>query len=171
MLASSPALAPLGALAVLHHERMDGSGYPRRLNGAAIPPAGRILAAADVYRALLEPRPYRDAMTPDDARAELTREVRAGRLDGDAVNAVLRSAGHKTGRRREQTAGLTARELEVLRLLSLGLSNRQIAERLVVSRRTVASHVEHIFAKTNTSNRAMASLFAAQRGLLNDDAA
>ena len=171
MLASSPALAPLGALAVLHHERMDGSGYPRRLNGAAIPPAGRILAAADVYRALLEPRPYRDAMTPDDARAELTREVRAGRLDGDAVNAVLRSAGHKTGRRREQTAGLTARELEVLRLLSLGLSNRQIAERLVVSRRTVASHVEHIFAKTNTSNRATASLFAAQRGLLSDDGA
>jgi len=171
MLSSSLALAPLGALGVLHHERMDGSGYPRRLGGAAIPPAGRILAAADVYRALLEPRPHRDALSPEDARAEITREVRAGRLDGDAVDAVLRCAGHRVGRRRDLPAGLTARELEVLRLLALGLSNRQIAERLVVSRRTVASHVEHIFAKTNTSNRAMASLFAAQRGLLTEDAA
>jgi HD-GYP domain-containing protein (c-di-GMP phosphodiesterase class II) len=171
MLASSAALAPLGALGVLHHERMDGSGYPRRLNGAAIPPAGRILAAADVYRALREPRPHRDALSADDARAELTREVRAGRLDGDAADAVLRCAGHRVGRRRDLPAGLTARELEVLRLLALGLSNREIAERLVVSRRTVASHLEHIFAKTNTSNRAMASLFAAQRGLLTDDGA
>jgi len=61
MLASSEALAPLGAIAVQHHERLDGSGYPRGLLGDAITPEGRILAAADAYHAMTEARPHRDA--------------------------------------------------------------------------------------------------------------
>lgn len=166
MLAGSPALSELGTLAIFHHERMDGSGYPRRLTGDAIPPAGRLLAAADCYCAMLEPRPHRAARSPEEAGAELRREVHAGRLDGDAVDATLRAAGHRVARRRERVAGLTAREIEVLRLLARGQSNRQIADELVVSRRTVGSHLEHIYAKTSTSNRAMASLFAAEHGLL-----
>jgi len=166
MLSFSPALAPLGAIAVQHHERLDGSGYPRGLAGEMISPAGRLLAAADVYQALIEPRPHRQAFGPVAAAAELRSEVGAGRLDGDAVDAVLRAAGHRVGRRREGPKGLTARELEVLRLLACGLSNKEIAARLVISRKTAGTHIEHIYAKTGASNRAQASLFAAKHGLV-----
>jgi DNA-binding CsgD family transcriptional regulator len=60
--------------------------------------------------------------------------------------------------------------VEVLQLLARGLSNREIAERLVISRRTAAHHVEHIYTKTGTTNRALASLFAANHGLIPDPA-
>src|SRR5229473_1504247 len=65
-------------------------------------------------------------------------------------------------------AGLTAREVEVLRLLARGLSNKEIGERLVISRKTAGHHLEHIYAKTGTTNRALASLFAANHGLIGD---
>jgi HD-GYP domain-containing protein (c-di-GMP phosphodiesterase class II) len=166
MLRQSPALAPLGAIAVAHCERLDGSGYPRGLAGAAIAPAARILAAADAYQALCEPRPHRPALAPAAAAAELRAEVRAGRLDADAADAVLGAAGHRVPRRRIGPAGLTAREVEVLRLLARGLSNREIAERLVISPKTAGNHVEHIYSKIDASSRATASLFALQNGLL-----
>ena len=95
--------------------------------------------------------------------------MRAGRLDGDAVEAVLGAAGHRVPRRREGPEGLTAREIEVLRLLARGLSNREIAERLVISPKTVGNHVEHIYAKIGASTRATASLFALRHGLLPED--
>jgi HD-GYP domain-containing protein (c-di-GMP phosphodiesterase class II) len=168
MLAFSPALAPLGAVAVQHHERLDGSGYPRGLSGDAITPAGRILAAADCYHAITEMRPHRPARSPADAAAQTRVEVAAGRLDGDAVDAVLRAAGHQVRRRREWPAGLTPREVEVLRLVARGLSNKEIAELLVISRKTAGSHVEHIYSKIGASNRAQASLFAMKHGLMLD---
>jgi HD-GYP domain-containing protein (c-di-GMP phosphodiesterase class II) len=168
MLHQSDALAPLGRIAGQHRERLDGSGYPRGLGGPAISRAGRVLAAADAYQAMREPRPYRDARSPDDAASELRAEVRAGRLDAPAVDAVLRAAGHRVGRRRDGPAGLTAREVDVLRLLARGQSNKQIAERLVITPKTAANHVEHIYAKIGASNRAAASLFAVRHGLLED---
>ena len=85
MLAFSPALARLGDIAVQHHERLDGSGYPRGLSADQIATTARLLAAADTYQAMCEPRPHRPALTPTDAAVELRREVAAGRLDGDAV--------------------------------------------------------------------------------------
>jgi HD-GYP domain-containing protein (c-di-GMP phosphodiesterase class II) len=166
MLQQSPALAALGQIAVQLRERLDGSGYPRRLAGSAISRPARILAAADAYQAMLEPRPHREARTADDAAAQLRAEVRAGRLDGDAVEAVLSAAGHRVRRRREGPAGLTAREVEVLRLLAQGLSNKEIAQRLVISPKTAGNHIEHIYAKIDASSRATASLFAMQHGLL-----
>jgi response regulator RpfG family c-di-GMP phosphodiesterase len=166
MLASSRALAPLGELAAQHHERLDGSGYRRGLRGSALSPGARILAAADVYHALVEPRPHRPALAPDRAVKELRQEVKSRRLDGAAVDAVLASAGHRIRRRREWPAGLTAREVEVLRLVALGLTNREMAERLVVSKKTVASHIEHIYGKIGVSTRAAAALFASEHGLL-----
>ena len=168
MLAFSPALAPLGAIAVQHHERLDGSGYPRGLSGDTITPAGRILAAADCYQAITEMRPHRPARSPGEAAAQVRAEVAAGRLDGDAVDAVLRAAGHRVRRRREWPAGLTPREVEVLRLVARGLSNKEIAELLVISRKTAGSHVEHIYSKIGASNRAQASLFAMKHGLMLD---
>jgi HD-GYP domain-containing protein (c-di-GMP phosphodiesterase class II) len=169
MLQQSAALAPVGRVAVQHRERMDGSGYPRGLPGSSISVAARIVGAADAYQAMREPRPHRGAHAADDAARELRAEVRAGRLDSDAVEAVLTVAGHRVPRRREGLAGLTAREIEVLKLLALGRSNKQIAAALVISPKTVGNHVEHIYAKIDASNRATASLFAMQHGLLPDE--
>jgi HD-GYP domain-containing protein (c-di-GMP phosphodiesterase class II) len=169
MLSSSTALSPLAAIAGQHHERLDGSGYPRGLTGGDITPAGRLLAAADSYHARLEPRPHRPAQSPEQAAAELREDVRAGRIDSDAARAVLTAAGHRSGKRREWPAGLTDREVEVLRLLARGMSNKEIAARLVISPKTVGAHLEHIYAKLGVSNRALASLFAAKHGLITVD--
>ena len=95
--------------------------------------------------------------------------MQAGRLDADAVEAVLGAAGHRVARRREGPAGLTAREVEVLRLLARGLSNKEIAARLVISPKTVGNHVEHIYTKIDASSRAAAGLFAMQHGLLPEE--
>jgi HD-GYP domain-containing protein (c-di-GMP phosphodiesterase class II) len=166
MLSFSPALAPLGAVAVQHHERLDGSGYPSGLAGDAISPSGRILGAADAYHALTEMRPHRPARTAAEAAAAMRTEVRVGRLDAVAVDAVLRAAGHRVGRRREWPRGLTAREVEVLRLAARGLSSKEIAEQLVISQKTARNHVQNIYAKLGVSNRAQASLFAVRHGLM-----
>src|SRR5205085_9433395 len=133
MLSQSPKLAELSAIAVQYRERLDGSGYPAGVNGSAISRAARVLAAADVYQSMREPRPIRDARTADDAANELRAEVKAGRLDADAVDAVLAAAGHRVSRRREAVAGLTAREIEVLRLVARGMTNKAIAQQLVIS--------------------------------------
>ena len=169
MLHQSETLAPLGAIAVQHRERLDGSGYPQGLSGAAISVPARVLAAADAYQAMRELRPYRPPHSDADAASELRADVRAGRLDRDAVSAVLGVAGHRVPRRREGPAGLTPREVDVLRLLARGLSNKQIGARLVISPKTAGSHIEHIYAKIGASSRAAASLYAVQHGLLPED--
>lgn len=169
MLRQSAALAPLGAIAAQHRERQDGSGYPRGISGSAICHAVRILGAADAYQAMREPRPHRAARAARDAAAELRIEVRSGRLDGDAVEAVLGAAGHPTRRRPGLPAGLTTREVEVLRLLARGLSTKEIAERLTMSPKTAGHHIEHIYTKIDATNRATASLFAVHHGLLDAD--
>ena len=166
MLSFSAGLAPLGTMAAQHHERLDGSGYPRGLSGDAITSAGRILAAADSYHALTEARPHRPPRPAADAAAELRAEVGSGRLDGAAVDAVLRAAGPRERRRREWPAGLSARDLEIVRLLVRGLTAKAIAGQLVISPKTASSHIEHIYAKAGVSNRAQLSLFAMKHGLM-----
>ena len=94
--------------------------------------------------------------------------VSAGRLDGAAVDAVLRAAGHRVRRRREWPAGLTAREVEVLRLAARGMSIKEIARELSIAPKTAGSHVEHIYLKTGASNRAQASVFAMKHGMMSD---
>ena len=166
MLHQSDALAPLATIAVQHRERLDGSGYPRGLSGGAISRPARVLAAVDAYQSMREPRPHRPALTDDEAAAELRGDVRAGKLDPDAVDAVLAAAGHDVGRRRDWPAGLTTREVDVLRLLARGLSSKQIATQLVITPKTARNHIEHIYAKIDTSSRVGASLFATEHGLL-----
>ena len=168
MLHQSTALAPLGAIAVQHRERLDGSGYPRGLSGGAISMPARVLGAADAYQSMCEPRPHRDALLPEVAAKELRAEVKAGRMDGDVVEALLGAAGHRVARRREGPAGLTAREVDVLRLASRGLSSKEVAARLVISPKTARNHIEHIYVKIGASNRTEASLFAMQHGLIPD---
>jgi HD-GYP domain-containing protein (c-di-GMP phosphodiesterase class II)/DNA-binding CsgD family transcriptional regulator len=164
-------LAGLASLASLHHERLDGSGYHRALTATALSPAARILAAADVYQAMTEPRPHRPAREPEAAADELRREVRAGRLDGEAVGAVLAAAGHRVPRvRRDFVAGLSEREIEVLRLLARGHSMKQISGALFISEKTVDNHIQHIYAKIGVSTRAAATLFAIEQDLVGDSA-
>jgi HD-GYP domain-containing protein (c-di-GMP phosphodiesterase class II) len=169
MLRQSQALGPMAAIAVQHRELLDGSGYPRALSGAAISRSARVLGAADAYQATREPRPHREALAPDEAAAQLRADVKAGRRDAEAVEAVLSAAGHRVPRRLGGPAGLTAREVEVLKLIARGLSNKEIAGRLVISPKTVANHVEHIYSKIDASTRAAASLFAMQQGLLPEE--
>ncbi len=169
MLASSSGLAPLGAIAVQHHERLDGSGYPRGLRGGAMTPLGKVLATADAYHAMTEPRPHRAALVPAQAATELRAGVGSALFEADTVDAVLRAAGHAVKRRRTLPAGLTSREVEVLRLLVRGLSYKEIAQELVISRKTAGAHVEHIYSKLGVSNRARASLFAMKHGLMADE--
>jgi HD-GYP domain-containing protein (c-di-GMP phosphodiesterase class II) len=166
ILRQSTALAPLGSIAVQLRERLDGSGYPRGLAGGSITRTARILAAADAFQAMREPRPYRDELSDKEAARQLRGEVQAGRLDDEAVRAVLVAAGHRVSRRREGPAGLTEREVEVLVLAARGLTNKDIAAVLVISPKTVANHIEHIYSKIGASTRAMAALYAMNHGLL-----
>jgi HD-GYP domain-containing protein (c-di-GMP phosphodiesterase class II)/DNA-binding CsgD family transcriptional regulator len=169
ILARSPVLARYGAIAALHHERLDGSGYHRGASGSSIPPSARILAAADVYHALTEDRPHRPAHSPDAASDVVRDEARRGRLDPDAVSAVLAAAGHRAKPvRREWPAGLSDREVEVLRLLARGLPSRRIGEHLSISEKTVGHHISHIYEKLDVSTRAAATFFAMQYGLVNE---
>jgi HD-GYP domain-containing protein (c-di-GMP phosphodiesterase class II) len=166
MLAGIAALREVRELAMRHHERLDGSGYPSGLAGAALSHEARILAAADAYHAMTEPRPYRSELPAETAAAELRAEVRAGRLDGDAVSAVLAAAGHRAAAKRSWPGGLTAREAEVLSLLARGHSNKEIATRLFITPKTVSSHVQHIYTKLDVSSRARATHFATEHGLV-----
>jgi HD-GYP domain-containing protein (c-di-GMP phosphodiesterase class II)/DNA-binding CsgD family transcriptional regulator len=166
MLHQSPALAPLGAVAVQHRERLDGSGYPKGLSGGAISQPARILGTIDAYRSMREPRPHRPALSAEEAAGELRADARAGKLDAEAVAAVLAAAGHPVGRRREWPAGLTTREVDVLRLVARGLSSKQIAAQLVITPKTARNHIEHIYAKIEATSRVAASLYATEHGLL-----
>jgi HD-GYP domain-containing protein (c-di-GMP phosphodiesterase class II) len=160
----SPFLSALEPVATTHHERLDGSGYHRGLTGASLTPAARLLAAADAYHAMTEPRPHRDPLTASEAAAELADEGRAGRLDPDAVGAVLDAAGHQVPRI-ERPAGLTDREAEVVGLLARGLQTKQIAHQLGISAKTADRHIQNAYAKIGVSTRAAAGLFAMQHGL------
>jgi DNA-binding CsgD family transcriptional regulator len=167
VLSRSPSLATEATLAGMHHERSDGSGYHRGLAGSSIPIAARVIAATDALVAMAQQRPYRPAMSLDQACETLERNARGGRFDSDAVSAVVAAAyGTSVRIRRAAPAGLTDRQIEVLRLIAEGLSNRQIAERLVVSARTAEHHVQDIYLKIGTSSRAAAALFAVEHELL-----
>lgn len=163
ILCRSPLLAAIGRLAGSHHERLDGSGYCRGAPAQLLGMDARILAAADVYQALVSERPHRPAHTPASAAGTLKA---APGLDGQAVAAVLEAAGHRAARRASFPAGLTGREVEVLRLLVRGRSERQIAEELVIAASTVHTHVVHIYDKTGVSTRAGAAVFAMEHGLI-----
>ncbi|HJQ48701.1 MAG TPA: HD domain-containing phosphohydrolase [Amycolatopsis sp.] len=166
VLSRPAALARLGAIAAVAHERMDGSGYHREVSGSQLPLTGRTLAAACAFKAMTEPRAYRPAMTGKQAAAVLRAEARAGRIDANAADAVLAAAGNGGRRRVSGPAGLTAREVEVLVLIAHGAQTSEVARRLGISRKTAGTHIERIYAKTGASSRSTATLFALRNGLL-----
>ena len=167
ILARCAHLADLAPLAASHHERLDGTGYPKQLTGDSLPPLGELLAAADVLAALTEDRPHRSAMSAEDAADVLEAETRAGRLDSHAVGCVVAAASGKAAPAPPATpAGLTEREVEVLVLIARGRTNKQMAEALYISPKTVGRHVENIYSKINVSTRAAAAVFAMEHRLL-----
>ncbi|MBM3925593.1 MAG: HD domain-containing protein [SAR202 cluster bacterium] len=132
VLARPPALAAISSVASMHHERIDGSGYHRGVTRQAQPITSRILAAADTYQTKIEHRPHRAALAPQDAAAELQSLANQGRIDSEALAAVLTAVGHKAARK-EWPASLTSREVEVLRLIAQGYSQKQVAADLYLS--------------------------------------
>lgn len=166
ILARSPALVSLGRLAGRHHERQDGSGYHRGAAGAEVPVEARLLAAADVLQALTQQRPHRPAVTAERAAGRVADLAAAGTLDVECAGAVIAAAGQPPPPAPAWPAGLSDREVQVLRLVARGRSNREVAEALVVSRRTAEHHVQHIYGKIGLSTRAAAALFAVEHDLL-----
>ena len=159
-------LAALVEPASSHHERVDGSGYHRSLNAEALSRADRILAVADAFAAMTPsgrtaPRsPTSTLPGPSkprqDARSTRTRSAR-----------VLAAAGQRATHVSAQwPADLTDREVEVLRLISRGRSNREVAQQLFISPKTVGRHVENVYAKIGVSSRAAAAVFAMEHRLL-----
>lgn len=166
LLARIPALSELAATAASDHERLDGSGYHRGVDAQQLSPVARVLAAADAWCAMTEPRAHRAARAMSEAARELREQADGGKLAGDAVDAVLESVGERPRPPATAPAGLTAREVEVLRLLARGLTNKQTAQRLAISPKTVGRHVESIYSKIGASTRGAAALFAVEHGLL-----
>jgi DNA-binding NarL/FixJ family response regulator len=116
---------------------------------------------------LAEERPHRPAHTPEQAAALLQVEVQRGGLDTEAGKGVLVAAGQRVaGKRKDLVAGLSERELEVLRLIARGLSIKQIAQQLTIAPKTADNHIQHIYAKIGVTTRAGAALFATEHQLL-----
>lgn len=166
VLASAAPLASVARIAGAHHERLDGSGYHRGLKAASIGRPARVLAAADVLCAMQEARPHRPAKTRAAAARELRELVVSGQLDGDCVDAVLGGPGSRGAPAPASVSSLTAREVDVLRLVALGKTNKEIAQQLGISDRTVQHHTIHIYGKLGVDTRAAAALLAARYGLL-----
>ena len=167
ILSRCPALAGLGDVASSHHERLDGSGYHRQTTGEQTTEDAMVLAAADVMAALTADRPHRARFDLEEAARLMHAEVEAGRLEPEAVAAVVSAAGGPPlSARASNPGGLTDREVEVLRLLARGDTNRLIGDELYISPKTVGRHVENIYAKIGVSTRAGAALYAMEHRLL-----
>jgi HD-GYP domain-containing protein (c-di-GMP phosphodiesterase class II) len=167
LLTRASATEAAGRIAGMHHEHPDGSGYHRGARRAALPVPARLLAAADAYVAMRHARPHRPALDPDEAGAALRRMATADELDAAAVNAVLSAAGDAGPPvRRPWPAGLTDREVDVLRRIALGSSIQDAARDLHLAAKTVDFHLQNIYAKAGVSTRAAATLFAVQNDLL-----
>jgi HD-GYP domain-containing protein (c-di-GMP phosphodiesterase class II) len=165
VLSRSHFLGALAPVATFHHERLDGSGYHRGSAAAGMTRPARLLAAADSYHAMREPRPHRQALPPSEAAEILSEEARRGRLDADAVAAVIEASGQRVPRI-ERPAGLTERELEVVRLLARGFQTKQVARALGISVKTADRHIQNAYGKIGVSTRAGATLFAMEQGLV-----
>jgi HD-GYP domain-containing protein (c-di-GMP phosphodiesterase class II)/DNA-binding CsgD family transcriptional regulator len=164
VLSRSPFLDSLAPIAGAHHERLDGSGYYRGATAAMLTPAARLLAAADAYHAMTQPRRHRAPLSPERAAEVLGEEARRGRLDADAVAAVLDAVGQAVPRI-GRPCGLTVREAEVIGLLARGLQTKQVAHTLGISVKTADRHIQNAYAKIGVSTRAAAALFAMEHGL------
>ena len=126
-----------------------------------------MLAAAEAFQTAREPRPYRPASSDSAAAAKLRSAVRDGKLCPEAVEAVLACAGQPARRDvTERLAGLTPREIEVLRLIAAGRTAKEAARELDIAPKTADNHIQNLYSKIGVTTRAAAALYALERGLL-----
>lgn len=168
VLDAAAGLRPLARLAGSHGERCDGSGYHRGSRAGDLPLTAWLLAAADCYQAMREPRPHRAALSAAAAADQLSQEMEAGKLTPEAVNAVLTAAGQPRQPVR-RPAGLSERECEVLSLLARGMATKQVARQLGISPKTCDHHIQSLYSKAGVYTRAGATLFALEHGLISPD--
>jgi HD-GYP domain-containing protein (c-di-GMP phosphodiesterase class II) len=162
----APGLATLADVAAATHERGAGAGYHRRLGLESVPAAARVLAAADVFVALRSRRPHREAFAEEEARREMLSMAREGALDRAATDAVLEASGQPRGRASTWPRGLTDREVEVIRLVAVGRTNREVGALLGMSHRTAQKHVMNVYEKLGLESRAGLALFAMEHRLM-----
>lgn len=124
-----------------------------------------ILAAAETYQNRIESRPHRAAFSAEEAANSLRKEVHGGALDAQAVEAVLAAAGHVKTRHPQAVAGLTPREIEMLRSLARGQSMKEIARSHGIAVKTVDSHLQNIYGKIGVKTKGGAILFALEHGI------
>ena len=159
-------LSSLAHEAAAHHESLDGQGYHRRLAGEQIPLGGRIMALADTFAVLSRQTP---GVETDETLQQLGPMV-GPQLDPMCFEALVASLDgarpSRAARRRQRPGNLTEREAELLRELAKGLSNKQIANSLVISQKTVEHHLENIYNKLGISSRTSAVVFAVQNGIV-----
>ena len=115
---------------------------------------------------MCEPRAHRAALTPEASAAEPRRMGRHNLLDPRAVEVVIAASGQKVQRKPRWPAGLTDREVEVLRCAARGSVNKETAQILGIWERTVAHHLQHVYDKIGVSTRGAAALFAIENRLL-----
>ncbi len=164
LLERMPPFADLSAEAAAHHERFDGRGYFRGLAGHSIPFGARVIGVA----ARLDELTHADgvaAASLDDA-IDVLRQEAGTAIDPAIVEALRASPPPPAPQPASWPAGLTTREVEVLRAAADGLKRTEIAGRLGITENTVRHHLEHIYNKTGTSTRVGAVLFAIEHNLI-----
>jgi HD-GYP domain-containing protein (c-di-GMP phosphodiesterase class II)/DNA-binding CsgD family transcriptional regulator len=178
-----PGLQAVAAIIGFHHERADGSGYPKGLAGDRIPLASSIVAACDAYGAMTEHRPYREALSASRTLAELGRA--SGRqFHPDVVSALRLEVATRPltphndpppSARPQRTAGslggqadtpgsLSRRECDVLTLLASGATSEDAATALGLSRETVRTHVRNAIGRLGAHTRTHAVALALDSG-------
>ena len=158
---------PMAALVLSHHERLDGSGYHRKIGGSDLSPAARVLAAAEAFQTSREERPHRRALSTEAAASKLRTEVREGRHCPEAAEAVLSAVGQPSRRALPRPlSGMTPREIEVLRLIAAGLTAKETAHKLDISPKTADHHIQSLYGKIGVTTRAAAALYAVEHGIL-----
>lgn len=169
ILSNVPALRAAAGLVGAHHERIDGDGFPRGLTERQTPVGAQIIAVSDRFDELTHDAPDRSALAPEEALKVMEQEVGSSFSAGvfEPLKGALGFPQAAAPSRREWPAGLTDREVEVLRLAARGFNRRETASKLSVSESTVRTHLEHIYAKIGVSSRAAATLFAVEHELLN----
>lgn len=160
ILSRAEIFSDVARLASAVHERLDAKGYHRGLSASALSRSARVLACADAFVALTQDRAYRPALSVPDAVQTLSRAAEQGSLCRDSLDAVVGAAGHVLPKAAAGQSGLTEREIEVVRLIARGLTNKEIAAQLFISSKTVQRHMENVFGKIGARTRAAVAVFA-----------
>ena len=163
ILTASGALRPSASLASAAHEPLDGSGYHQGTKLQDL--KAQLLAAADVFAALIQERSWREAHTEAEAIDVLMQQASAGRLSAQAVGAVLEARGHHIALAGRAVSDLTQREAEILEHLAKGLRTKQIAAKLGIAYKTADNHIQNIYRKIGATSRTATAMYAVEHGI------